>query len=109
MVEESVEHAFEDMAARRWVETKLKANQLISATRKGIAACAPELDEQYQSIVQSALRDVETALATEHAEAPGEVRKLQATCEKLDEVTKPLADLLMEKATDAWLRKKGVI
>jgi molecular chaperone DnaK len=35
MVEESVEHAFEDMAARRWVETKLKANALVSATRKG--------------------------------------------------------------------------
>src|SRR5207249_231968 len=32
MVEESVEHAFEDMAARRWVEAKLKANELISAT-----------------------------------------------------------------------------
>src|SRR6266436_2620079 len=28
MVEESVEHAFEDLAARRWVEAKLKANQL---------------------------------------------------------------------------------
>jgi len=34
MVEESVEHAFEDLAARRWVEARLKADQLISATRK---------------------------------------------------------------------------
>src|SRR5205823_12646587 len=44
MVEESVEHAFEDLAARRWIETRLKANQLISATRKGLADCAEELD-----------------------------------------------------------------
>ena len=35
MVEESVEHAFEDLAARRWIEARLKAGELISATRKG--------------------------------------------------------------------------
>src|SRR5205807_3875120 len=44
MVEESVEHAFEDLAARRWIEAKLKANQLLSATRKGLADCAEELE-----------------------------------------------------------------
>src|SRR5438132_3322595 len=37
MVGESVEHAFEDLAARRWVESKLKANELITATRKALA------------------------------------------------------------------------
>ena len=35
MVEESVEHAFDDLATRRWVEQKLKANELLVATRKG--------------------------------------------------------------------------
>ena len=30
-------------------------------------------------------------------------------CLALDETTKPMADLLMEKATDAWLRKKGIL
>ena len=34
MVEESVEHAFDDLAARRWVEAKLKANETLTATRK---------------------------------------------------------------------------
>src|SRR5262249_50458937 len=29
MVEQSVEHAFEDMAARRWVEARLKADELL--------------------------------------------------------------------------------
>src|SRR5207237_4273097 len=37
MVEESVEHAFEDLAARRWIEAKLKAGQLLEATRTGLA------------------------------------------------------------------------
>src|SRR5438477_8566272 len=40
MVEESVEHAFEDLAARRWVEAKLKANAITAATRKGLIDCA---------------------------------------------------------------------
>ena len=43
MVEESVEHAFEDLAARRWIEARLKAEALISATRKGLTECGAEL------------------------------------------------------------------
>src|SRR5437879_13462760 len=43
MVEASVEHAFEDLAARRWVEARLKAEALIAATRKGLADLACEL------------------------------------------------------------------
>jgi len=110
MVEESVEHAFEDLAARRWVEAKLKANQLIVATRKGLADCAAELDQQYTSKVESTLREVEAKIAAENPETKtGDARQLQAACAALDEVTKPMADLLMEKATDAWLAKRGVI
>ena len=29
-----VEHAFDDLAARRWIEAKLKANETLAATRK---------------------------------------------------------------------------
>ncbi len=35
MVEESVEHAFEDMAARRWIETKLRAQETGAAMFPG--------------------------------------------------------------------------
>ena len=37
------------------------------------------------------------------------VKVLQAACAALDEVTKPLAELLMDKAMEAMLRKKGLI
>ncbi len=37
MVEESVEHAFDDLAARRWIEAKLKANETLAATKKALA------------------------------------------------------------------------
>src|SRR4029077_15471963 len=35
MVEESVEHAFEDLAARRWIEAALGAEEAGAAKRKG--------------------------------------------------------------------------
>src|SRR5205823_1437100 len=66
MVEESVEHAFEDLAARRWIEAKLKAGQLMTATRKGLADCADELGADYRSQVEAALGGVTAALAGEN-------------------------------------------
>jgi molecular chaperone DnaK len=104
MVEESVEHAFEDLAARRWIEAKLKADQLILATRKGLADCASELGSDYRSQVEEALGAAEAA-----AKQEGDIRRLQSACGALDEATKPMADLLIEKATESLLRKRGLI
>ncbi len=110
MVEESVEHAFEDLAARRWVEAKLKAAALVDATRKGLAAAAGALEESYAAQVEAALARVQTALTVENPETKiGDPKQLQAVCAELDEATKPLADWLMEQATDALLRKRGLI
>jgi molecular chaperone DnaK len=110
MVEESVEHAFEDLAARRWIEAKLKANELISATCKGLADCANELDAEYKAQVETVLKKVTAALESENVETKtGDVKQLQSASAKLDEATKTLADLLMEKATDALLRKRGLL
>ncbi len=110
MVEESVEHAFEDLAARRWVEAKLKAAALLDATRKGLAAAGSALDESYSAQVKTALLKVQTAMAAENpATNIGDPKQLQAMCAELDEVTKPLADWLMEQATEALLRKRGLV
>ena len=110
MVEESVEHAFEDLAARRWVEAKLKANALVDATRKGLAAGAGALEESYTAQVEAALSKVQAALTVENpATKIGDPKQLQAACAELDEATKPLADWLMEQATDALLCKRGLI
>lgn len=110
MVEESVEHAFDDLATRRWVEQKLKAQELLAATRKGLASCGSELATDYVAQVEAALALVEVALATEQPDAgAGELKQLQAACAGLDEVTKPLADLLMDKAMEAMLRRRGAI
>ena len=110
MVEESVEHAFEDLAARRWIEAKLKANELVAATRKGLSDCAGELDSAYIAKIELALRAVESTLAKEDADTKtGNTKQLQADCAALDEATKPLAELLMDKVTEALLRKRGLV
>jgi len=110
MVEESVEHAFEDMTARRWIEATLKAKELIAATRKGLADCSQELQDENRAKVEINLKRVETAVASETPENPdGDLNELKAACAALDEATKPLADLLMDKAMEAMLRKRGII
>ena len=110
MVEESVEHAFEDLAARRWIEAKLKASQLITATRKGLVDGSEEVTPEYRNQVEVVLHRVEESLATENSETKiGDTKQLQSNCCALDEATKALADILMDKAMESMLRKRGVI
>src|SRR5580692_6297099 len=66
MVEESVEHAFDDLAARRWIEAKLKANETLTATRNALASCANEIEKDYRDKIESAAHEVEIVLATEN-------------------------------------------
>jgi molecular chaperone DnaK len=107
MVEESVEHAFEDLRARQWIEAKLRADETLAAARKGLADCAGDFDSAYKETVEAAMRAVEELIAS--AKAEGDPARLKAALAALDEATKPLAQLLMDKAMDAMLRKKGLI
>ena len=110
MVEESVEHAFDDLAARRWVEAKLKAQETLTATRKAIADVGGEIEGDYREQIEAAARAVETVLTTENPETgAGDLKQLQTAVAALDEITKPLAELLMDKAMEAMLRKRGLI
>jgi len=109
MVEESVEHAFDDLAARRWVEARLKAQETLVATRKAITDFGNELEADYRARIEAAAREVEQALGTENSSGTGDLKQLQASVAALDEATKPLADFLMDKAMEAMLRKRGLI
>ena len=110
MVEESVEHAFEDLAARRWIEGALKAREALAATRKGLADFGAELELSNRGQIEAAMTELEAALATENAETqPGDLARLKAAGAALDEATRPLADLMMDNAMAALLRKRGLI
>ena len=110
MVEESVEHAFEDLAARRWIEAKLKAQEVLTAAQTGLAECAAELDPAYRAQVEAAIHELTTALATEQASTQtGDLTRLKSAHTALDAATQPLADVLMDKAMEVMLRQRGAI
>jgi molecular chaperone DnaK len=105
MVEESVEHAFEDMRARQWIEAKLRAEETLAATRKALAACEGELEADYRTKVEAAANAVAQQMGAEL----GEAGTLKKAVDALDAATKPLADLLMDRAMEAMLRERKLI
>jgi molecular chaperone DnaK len=110
MVEESVEHAFEDLAARRWIEAKLKAQEILTAAQSGLAECGAELDPAARAQVETAITEAQAALATESpATQTGDLARLKSAHTALDTATQPLADLLMDKTMEAMLRARGAI
>jgi molecular chaperone DnaK len=110
MVEESVEHAFEDMNSRQWIETKLRAQEILKLARKGQADCGQQLPAAAQECIAAGMRTLEEALATENIEQQtGDLNRLKTALSELDQATQPLAELLLDKAMEAMLRKRGVI
>jgi molecular chaperone DnaK len=109
MIEESVEHAFEDLRVRQWIELKLRAEQTMAATEKGLRECREELGAEERTDIQKAVHRVREALeADESTVKPEDLNRLKAAVEELDAVTKGLADQLMEKAMEAMLRRRGL-
>ncbi|MBU6399646.1 MAG: Hsp70 family protein [Verrucomicrobia bacterium] len=110
MIEQSVEHAFDDLHARQWIETRLRARETVAATRNGLTSAGDALEPDYRTRVEQALAAVEAALATETPPTQtGDVNRLKSAIAALDEATRPLAELMMDKAMEAHLRKRGLI
>jgi molecular chaperone DnaK len=110
MVEESVEHAFDDLLSRRWIETSLRARETVKLAREGLEQCECELPGDVRDAIQRAIAAVELVLAGEDTtQRTGDVDKLRMELNGLDRATQPLADLLIEKATEAMLRKRGIL
>jgi molecular chaperone DnaK len=110
MVEQSVEHAFEDMAARRWVETRLKAEEVRAATIKGLEEAGHELDPSSRARIESALRELDNALGPKNeSSGVGDLNRLNAARAALDEASLGLAEILMDRAVEAMLKKRGIL
>jgi molecular chaperone DnaK len=103
MIADSVEHAFDDFHERRLVEARLKANELRPAVRHALDAVGDEISAENRSDIERRLTELESALAGESLPA------LQEATAALDDATQALATILMERALEDALRKKGVI
>jgi hypothetical protein len=98
------------LKARQWVEAKFRAVETLQAAAKGLAECEGEIEADYKTKVESAISVLaEAALAEDPATQTGDSIRLKVANAALDEVTRPLADLLMDKAMDALLRQRGLI
>jgi molecular chaperone DnaK len=103
MVAESVEHAFDDIAQRQWIETKIKSGTMLVATRKALAQVGALIVPEEVKEIEALMHDVETALEKET------LADLKAANAALDQGTAALADLMMDLAMEAQLRKKGLL
>ncbi len=89
MLEDSLEHAFEDMAARVWTEARMKAEEMIPAVEAAMGLVGEELDDRERAEVGMALAEVRAALEG----GRGDV--LKAAAQRLDDVTQRLATLMV--------------
>ena len=109
MIEESVEHAFDDIEERRWIEAKLRLEQTTAATLKGMEAYGSDLPEDQQREIEIALTEAEGLLSEKEKGGALTATSLKEFNSKLDSVTKPLADLMMDKVMEQMLKKQGVL
>ena len=109
MIEESVEHAFDDIEERRWIEAKLRAEQTTEATRKGLESLGDKLAADQREAIKSALAAVESLLAKREREEPATAAELKEANGRLDAATQPLAERMMDRVMEEMLEKRGVL
>ncbi len=95
MIAESLDHAFDDMSERVWVEAKLKAEEMISALGQAFHSLGDEIDPKEKQEIEALASEVRAALAS------GESQRLNKATAALDKGTEPIAAMLVEHAMQA--------
>ena len=103
MISASVEHAFDDMHERQWTAAKMKADELLEAVTAAVPAAGEALDPEMKSAILSAEAGVRAALAA------GDLSGLKAANHQLDTATEVLAAILVERAMEQSLERRGLI
>ena len=80
----------------------MRAQETATAARKGLTAHRGDLDDATLKAVEGALLRVEKLIAAEN----GNAKELKTAHAELDAATKPLADLMMDKAMEASCANK---
>ncbi len=92
MLEDSLEHAFEDMNDRVFTEARLKAEEMLPAVRIALEQAGGELTVEEKETITARVAGVEAAIAG------GAAQPLKKAVASLDEATQRLASILVEKA-----------
>jgi molecular chaperone DnaK len=103
MIASSVEHAFDDMSERVFTEASLKATEMLPAVRAALDQLGDAVDTPTRESIARLMAEVQSALDTR------EVQRLKRANAALDEGTQQLATLLIERAMEEALKRKGVV
>ena len=105
MISESVEHAFEDMNERIWTEARLKGEELLPAVKEALIQLGDELSPTEITMIETCAERVRSLL-----ESPDhDVKALKTATQILDEATQQLAVMLVDKAMEESLQRRGIL
>jgi molecular chaperone DnaK len=103
MIASSVEHAFDDMSERIFTEAALKAAEMLPAVRAALDQLGDAVDAPTRAQIATLISEVQSALDTH------EVQRLKKANAALDQGTQQIATLLIERAMEDSLKRKGIL
>jgi molecular chaperone DnaK len=92
MLEDALEHAFEDMSERALTEARAKAGEMLPAVHAALARVGAELEDSERALIEKRIEELEAARLTNSAP------HLKNATRALDDATQHLATLLIEQA-----------
>lgn len=105
MIAESVDHAFEDMNERIWTEAKMKAEELLPSVEIALNQLGDAVPAEEAATIREQATAVREILDAPEHNAPALKKANQA----LDEATQNLAVLLIDKAMEEALERRGLV
>ncbi len=103
MLMDSIAHAKEDIQTRALVEAKTEAKQIIDKTSQFISRNKSFLTEQELSETESAIRSLDNLVGKNNKD------EILAGVEKLNEISKPYAERLMNEAISKAIKGRNII
>lgn len=102
MLMESIKHAKEDIAIRALVEAQTEARQLVDTTRLFLQKNDSFLTEEEKKLTRDAMSELSGVLSS------GSKDLIHQKTEELNEITRPYAERLMDRAISSALKGKTI-
>jgi molecular chaperone DnaK len=105
MIAESVEYAFDDMNERIWTEAKLKAEELLPAVEAALSQLGDAITAEEAQTVRIHADEVRQLLDSLDHNA----KALKSATQLLDDATQTLAVMLLDRAMEESLARRGLV
>ena len=103
MIAASLDHAFDDMRERVFTEARQKAEELLPAVDQALAAAGSAVADADRAVIEAAAAETRAALEA------GEAARLKAAVTALDRATEHLAAMLVDRALEESLQRRGIL